>query len=905
MNAEQTLGVAYLKARPSDPWRWAENGEVLTWRDGTTVAFRAEILQILRALAPQRLPPFGSVVFLLAACRGKLPTFAEVFPAAASLDQGPSGQMLRVLGRSPASLFDDSVKELGRVSALPEGLRTSLRAKQALAEAVLESVLPDHRSFRLRVSESLFHGTGSLDRSLSEDDGGQDLQRQIEILASGLRGLTQEGLALRIRTGLERLPAAAEGLELPPAVRARLLLDQLLSTSEHRAMALAARQMMAAAQLPRYLHAREELAVGGVAGLSNRGSLDRLLLSELAHDDMTLATRVALNEALYLHEEPPEYQPPLTRCLILDAGIRLWGLPRLFATSSALALAAADLRTSVLRAWRSSGDQLIPVDLLSAEGLAEHLSVLDTALHPGAALRALDKILGPRDSTQAILITHPCTLADPEFQRALLACRRPLDFICTVDRAGNCVFHEAPFHGGSVIRESQLDVASLFPQVSGKTASRSELSSRELPAFLKASPTPFLLPLAGRADVWFQPSETRCVAALSDRRLVEYHPGNHHVGGRLLAPRLPSGRRLWAGEVEGNIYLVHAGSARRPNRWVRVGRDGVIDTLDLCGGEPASAVICQDRVLLVAREHEVFAYDLLTGQALDRAPSPSRWHRGRYFSSLQQFHAMHWDGRRIEFIPVKLPMQVGVSSLVALFDREGFEGPWVLTQMCQAMSLDGAHKVQIPLPIGQSSHLRHVHVSRDGHRVFLSIPTLSWTQLFDLKEGRPIAHASAEAGMELLDAGPTIPTHPLLKSVEDVTLYQGELCLRTRKSDCFLVQAGPDSSLRLVPLEGVEPSGWWPAEELPLGYPAAHAFTLRAARSPQGGQVILDSRGLLHLKGAPGETREVTLALSPGRLAVWANGGAMGGPSFFIPPEVQAAPAEELLRHYTDCLSQL
>lgn len=905
MNAEQTLGVAYLRARASDPWRWAEKGEVLTWRDGTTVAFRAEILHILKALAPRRLPPFGSVVFLLAACRGKLPTFADVFPAAATLDEGASGQMLRVLGRSPATLLEEALGELGRIRALPEALRTSLRAKQALAEAVFETVTADHRPHRLRVTESLFHESGSLDRSLAEDDGGQDLYRQIEILATGMRGLTQEGLALRIRTGLEALPAAADGLELPPAVRARLLLDQLLSTSEHRALALAARQMMAAAQLPRSLHTREELAVGGVAGLSNRGSLNRLLLSELAHDDLMLATRVALNEALYLHEEPPEFQPPLTRCLILDAGIRLWGLPRLFATSSALALAAADLKTSVLRVWRSSGDQLVPVDLLSAEGLAEHLSVLDPALHPGAALRELDKLLGPRHSTQSILITHPCTLADPDFQRMLHACRRPPDFICTVDRAGNCVFHEAPFQGGSVIRESQLDVASLFPQVSGKAATRAGLSARDWPAFLKVSPTPFLLPLAGRADYWFQPSETRCVAALSDRRLVEYHPGNHHLGGRLLAPRLPSGRRLWAGEVDGSIYLVQAGSARRPNRWVRVGKDGIIDTLDLCGGEPASAVICQDRVLLVAREHEVFAYDLLTGKALERAPSPSRWHRGRYFSSLQQFHAMHWDGHRIQFIPVKLPMQVGVSNLVTLFDREGFEGPWVLTQMCQAMSLDGTQKVQIPLPIGQSSHVRHVQVSRDGHRVFLSIPTLSWTQLFDLREGRPIAHASADVGMELLDAAPTIPTHPLLKSVEDVTLYQGELCLRTRKSDCFLVQSGPDSGLRLVPLEGVEPSGWWPTEELPLEYPSAHVFTLRAARSPQGGQVILDSRGLLHLKGAPGDAREMTLALSPGRLAAWTSGGAMGGPSFFIPPETPVAPAEELLKHYTDFLSQL
>jgi len=42
---------------------------------------------------------------------------------------------------------------------------------------------------------------------------------------------------------------------------------------------------MAAVRLPRRLAQREELAVGGISDITNRGPLDRLLLSELAHDD--------------------------------------------------------------------------------------------------------------------------------------------------------------------------------------------------------------------------------------------------------------------------------------------------------------------------------------------------------------------------------------------------------------------------------------------------------------------------------------------------------------------------------------------------------------------------------------------------------------------------------------------
>ena len=79
---------------------------------------------------------------------------------------------------------------------------------------------------------------------------------------------------------------------------------------------------------------------GGVADITNRGPLDRLLLSELAHDDLTLAARVALNEALYLRREPPMREPPGALGLLLDSGVRLWGIPRVLATAVALALIA-------------------------------------------------------------------------------------------------------------------------------------------------------------------------------------------------------------------------------------------------------------------------------------------------------------------------------------------------------------------------------------------------------------------------------------------------------------------------------------------------------------------------------------------------------------------------------------
>ena len=75
--AGQQCGVCAMRAPANGLLHWAENGTVLVWRDGSTIAFREEMVQIIEWLAPNGLPSFGAIVFLLAACRSKVPAVAE------------------------------------------------------------------------------------------------------------------------------------------------------------------------------------------------------------------------------------------------------------------------------------------------------------------------------------------------------------------------------------------------------------------------------------------------------------------------------------------------------------------------------------------------------------------------------------------------------------------------------------------------------------------------------------------------------------------------------------------------------------------------------------------------------------------------------------------------------------
>src|SRR5690349_8469046 len=85
MNPARQAAIKYLIAPANGLWRWAENGKVLTWHDGTTIAFREEIQLILERLGTGGFPPFGAIVFMLAACRGKFATVEELMPGPAAL----------------------------------------------------------------------------------------------------------------------------------------------------------------------------------------------------------------------------------------------------------------------------------------------------------------------------------------------------------------------------------------------------------------------------------------------------------------------------------------------------------------------------------------------------------------------------------------------------------------------------------------------------------------------------------------------------------------------------------------------------------------------------------------------------------------------------------------------------
>ena len=892
MSAEREQAIGYLRAPASGLWHWDENGAVVVWMDGTTVAFREELVQILQWLAPNGLPPFGSIVLLLAACRGKLPPVETVVATPgerAIIDSPERARLLLTARRQLAAQVTSALKELSKVSALPSGLNSGLNAKCVLAEAVFEATKVERTANPAAILAGLHEPLS--DSELNPGHGAQEanMVRHVQIVADGLKPHSADSLALRLRTGLDSLPKASEE-ELPAAERARRLIEELSRDREYGAVARAARELMAAVRLPRRLGEREELAIGGISDITNRGPLDKLLLSELAHDDLTLAARVALNEALYLRREPPMREPPGTLSVLLDSSIRLWGTPRVLAAAVGLALAACDKQHAQVLVWRAAGRQLRSVDLLSRKGLADHLIALETDPHCGDALPTFVTGLPTDGQNQAVLITHPDALNDPEFRHALS--RHSIDpgFVATVDRNGRFELYSLPLGRRQPLCEADLDLAEIFEDETAPALINPALAAN-LPAIFLVAPFPLLLPFQGRVDRWTKGPDGFTYVVLHDRRLIRFQNGES--GGRLLASELPPGKAVWMTCENGVVHVIKGAVSQRPSRLLSVPvTGGEPRSCDLESGSELLAVHCAGEIILVIRRHDIRAYSLSTGQMLGRALNHYQWVHGRYFRGKDRFWFPVWDGQQVKFEPLALPKPFTPDYVGVVFDRDGVEGPWFVHQYDTVVSSFSGERFHFDLPSGWPQFgLDTVRISADGHRVFTTLKKPKLSSLLDLKTGRAQQFKTIIVPPEF-DPPPALPSWNLFRLTDSVSLMSAGLLLRGRNERWRQLVYQPSHGLRILDLQQGFTREMQTLSFSPCMAPPRVGCSLRVAVCPDGSRVFLDSRGLLHLKSADPSLPEISLVLSSGEVAAWTSDGFTAGPAFFFESARPSEPGE-------------
>jgi hypothetical protein len=893
---------AYYQSAASDPWRWADDGAVLVWADGTTIAFREELAEILDGLASDGLPPFRLVVLILAACRGKFP------PSSAS------GHVLRERIRSvqlelppplegqsesestkawndPANQeFSEFIARLRLLHQLPPGQRESPRVKAALIETILEELGVNRVQPAREIARTLSQMPALRDLNGAETRVLQESITAYRLLHAGLKNFSALSFALRLRTGLDALPSAAK-VELKPSERARQFLALLRTDPEQHGLAKVARDIMAAIYLPRSLSELDELALGGFSDIANRGSLDRLLASELANDDLTLATRIALKEALYIRREPPSNHPPAQLAMLLDVGVRQWGIPRVFATAVALAFIAKEERCTEIAVWRAGRGTLEKTDLLTRSGLIKHLATLDTYVHPGPVLRPFFAQFAQQPEMEAVLVTHRDCLADPDFKRHLAEIDWKRFYIATVDRDGSFELFAHP-NQHKPLSQAEISLPELFPEktetrVSAESPLRDQKKDSGLPLIFSVRPFPFLLPVLGKIESCCQLENGGGLAITSDRRLIRWDSGSK--GTYTLIERLSPGKTLWLGASDHGKrahvlkVLAKTGMASLTS-WNGTTGEAVTAELKLWRGFPQQ-VYERQGILYVLSGRDASAWHILDARPVGKIdlPAGSSFTQTRYIlHRTGSWSLLSYNGTGLCFEQIQLPARFKGVKILTLFDRAGLEkGPWALTAQGQILSGEGECVVDLGKWVGFKK------ISRDGQRVFLTLIGEKDAHFIDLQDGsvRCIPAGGGRNALavadSLLEPRTLPPTRSLRVNFTEINIAPGEeLMLRSAKGSWLKVSL-ESKSLRLLRTSAA-PQPESSVKFEPFRISSEYNFRLKVASWPDGSRAWLDSRGLLHLKRGNSSNPEVSLVLADGPMAAWSSDGKICGPDYFL-----------------------
>ena len=925
-------------------WRWDDQGAVIVWSNGSTIAFREELATILKRLAPKGLPAIDAVLLLIASTRAYWET-----------DSSKLRQYLYQSSLTPLPGFSETTlfQSLDLVHRLPDRLTRPIDAKGDIAAIVFEAA-PRCVSAEVAtvvcnvLDQKLNYALSKLLRSgNARDQTTNSLLQDCWPLKRVLEGLTAESIDLWRRTGLWAVPKPAS-IDVPvELLSTRSFLLQLAYDDEFAGLSRLARNMAAVVQLPRTMTDTDELPIGGVSDITNRGTLDRLLLSELAHDDLMLATRLALNEALFLRRESPPAIPPKQRHLLIDCGLRMWGVPRVFSTAFGLSLAATTEKGASLIAYRASGDTVTPVDLATREGLVAHLEMLEPEVHPGRSLREFFQRVRTSESPgDVVVVTTDLVLADPEFQRQLSDADAPPLYLATVDREGHFQLWSRGPRGRKCHANLQLDLDVLFeaPQHPSKKLIDSEIDPNQ-PAFLRVKPCPFRfqlhgsdglhndvywsIPLSQEADVDRERGIDQQENLADHDTVSDFAPKNlerglffltkdhtlllfdeFHRGALQIGENLPLGkyRYSWSSdesglsyaliycESEGVIYLFSIDLNKRevqadplPSPILKIVRPRLNEL----------SAVAKGSVVFLIHEEAIEVFDVTTKYMLKQMHCEMTYkgsNQRYYFNSAMchsdAWNALSYDGLAIQLQHVPLGKYLSFSSQLALFDRRGHDGAFAIDPRGLIVNLtDQTERAFLDQPF---SDLEVLDIENDGSRVLVrySQPTnkkdhyriVDTETCLTLQVGT--FDSLARFDVICTDFG-LVPMRSFTRAyVED-----GQLCIVSNQQECWKFVIRNDE-LCLMQASGIQErnllKAFTPLERSEYGY------SLSMAKWSDGSRLWIDSRGLMHLQSSDRQIPEATIMLGMEEITVWTSDGKMLGSTYHVDGVWPSISAEQV-----------
>lgn len=891
--------ISYLSQREHTFWRWASNDRCVQWQNGTTIAFAKELSHLLERFQERGLPRLDCILLVMAALRKSWNCFHVNADQDRTLLSFLKGSMLN------DSIAFQLIQQLDRLNEIARKLNDSSVNRAILAEMILET-LP----IRCEASD-----THHVVQSLRETCDGFVLNElrivpseklylwrlDLAHLLKVLEGFSEQSIRSRIASGVDG-PIQTEDLELgeserrpaldefySDALEARELIETLVQDSENHSLGRLAKDLLAALYRPARLVPEKTLHMEGYSDISNRGNLDRLLMSELAYDDETLAVRIAQGEALYMRRETPPSRETLDRCILIDCGIRSWGTPRIYSAAVGLALTASASQSAHVFAWKTQPEAIERSFFTDQSGLSLHLESMHAGLQPANVLESFcEAVAQSSTNAEVYLILTRDVWEDVDFRIALRNSKLMGLTAAIVDRLGNLELSEYSRAGTRSLKRMQIKLVEPnankdLSERTARGAASSLITHEKLPKIFDCNPFP--LRLSTSCVKQYPVDCGRLLGYTHDRQLVLWDA--HDLGYVVLKAPMPRGELLGTGfNVSGTILWVVWGDLSKTTRCllqfnaVDYSFMGQVEFEFQSG--PAFFEMPQN-ALLMSANRILQAFNIIDGSYVNHSVNGDVCGSNLFRVQNGDWIAAHFNGLGYDLVPVVFQ---GVrSSRDLLFVGPGpvHKGFVAITSSGRLLHSNGSDE---PLPTWM---MEKPFSSRDfamvGNNRWIQIPTDTGLVALEMdNDGKPSGCHSNPAKTNswstiVWGADKALPSRSYRNRFHRIGIVDGKLSLMRNQN---MLSLNYENNALVWRAKSLAESDIVHAEQpFEFDRELSREMVIRLEFARSGSiEAILDSRGMLHLRSLDSRHRQITLLIQDGLASGWISDGHWFGTAY-------------------------
>lgn len=421
------MALDYFSASDAYFWQWEENGTVIGIPNGNTIAYSTYVEEVLQFIQPSGSPPFGTLLLtILSSNRAGKADLASIKPLFSD-----------ILSQEAASLIEQAFHFLGTVTMLPEPYKMG-KIRLLLFQCLFENC---HNRNNAENTEQILAQFTAL--KTEEHFFATKLENRAQKAFGDLKTLSvldkqfpdMESILRKMRRlpELELLLTQFQDGIAPQAKESTV--ELLLKNPKTRNLSKLTKQLWGGLNIPMHSELPSQMPLGGISDLSNKGSFDKLLISEFAHDDLIFLSRLANNEALFLEREIPPSREKRARTILIDTSLRNWGYPKLLGYAIGLAIGNHP-KTDIPCTYYAVGARCTKLNLDSVQEIITSMDVLDPSLHATAGLAHFFKQFPTADNDEIIFVTEQSTLTYPEIAEAMSRYRSAIKYLILTQRNG-------------------------------------------------------------------------------------------------------------------------------------------------------------------------------------------------------------------------------------------------------------------------------------------------------------------------------------------------------------------------------------------------------------------------------------------------------------------------------------